>query len=166
MQKQTCDKIGSVLNQVRKKHFALNTWQKPPSQVIPTLKETQLWNECISKSRPPLWKACFAPSWPYISPMDLLQVSSQGHYEDHLWDISLSFITSVQGRWCFHAVKLLSFIPPALWDFLYPVLGLFISLSTVPKSVSPLRLRSSLLCLTHREQEMEQSWWFLLCGQH
>lgn len=84
---------------------------------------------------------------PCISPVDLLQVSSLGHYEDHMWDISLAFITSVQEGLCFHAVNLLSFIPPVLRDMLLPVPG---SLS-VSSSLSPQFLNQSLpldLCLT------------------
>lgn len=85
----------------------------------------------------------------WISPVDLLQVSSLGHYEDHMWGILLPFITAVQGRLSFRVVNLLSFIPPALRDMLLPVGSVSVSSSLFPHSLyqSLLSYWDSVFCI-------------------
>lgn len=52
-----------------------------------------------------------------------------------MWDISLPFITSVQGRLCFQAVKLLSFIPPAFRGISCLPLSSFLSPRSLNQSI-------------------------------
>lgn len=161
-QKQNSMAKGTVREQVRNnilplKHDENDYHKRPNSKINVFLKEDHLCEMpllCPHDPALPLW----------LSSKSLLQVtmkticetscfihySCSGRVAFPCGESSVLYSTSTQGR-----------VITCRFTFC-----LSIPLFTFPVSVSPLRLRFCLLYLTHRDQEMMQSWWFLLCGLH